>query len=153
MLEKMNDEHAYQNDMDLRHPGQLCGCWVYLYQDPSIAENTAGIIDIGGVRYKILLMCRVNPDKIRQPSGYKNCWILNPCPNEIRPYRILIKKIFQSPISGASQNHITIFQKYPIYYQDIMKEKGISFYETNSTKFSNNDYVINLYTSQDYIYK
>ena len=32
-----------------------------------------------------------------------------------------------------------------------MDEKDISFYETNNTKFSNNDYVNNLYTSQDYI--
>ena len=92
MLKKMN-EQIYRNDKDLRHQGQICGCGTYLFQDPVIAENAAGIVDIGGDRYKILLMCRVNPDKIRQPSGFKNCWILNPCPNEIRTYRILIKKI------------------------------------------------------------
>ena len=151
MLKKMN-EQIYRNDKDLRHQGEICGCGTYLFQDPVIAEKSAGIVDIGGVRYKILLMCRVNPDKIRQPSGFKNCWILNPCPNEIRPYRILIKKIFQSPISGASQNTIKIFKNHPKYYEDIIKEKDISFYETNKTKFNNNDYVINLYTSKDYKY-
>ncbi len=65
-------------------------------------------------------MCRVNPDKIRQPVGYKKCWVLNPTPNEIRPYRILIKKIFKSPMSGASQNEIKIFQSNPLYYQQII---------------------------------
>ena len=126
--------------------------WSLFISRSKSCENTAGIIDIGGVRYKILLMCRLNPDKIRQPSGYKNCWILNPIPNEVRPYRILIKKIFQSPISGASQNEIKVFQNHPKYYQDIIKEKDISFYKTNNTKLKDNDYVINLYTSSDYIY-
>ena len=75
----------------------------------------ASIIDIGGGRYKILLMCRVNPYKIRQPQGFPDCWILNPTPSEVRPYRILIKKIFQSPMAGASQNEIKTFDSNPDY--------------------------------------
>ena len=53
---------------------------------------------------KIIPMCRVNPKKIRQPKNFPDCWILNPTPDEIRPYRILIKKIPISPIAvGANQ--------------------------------------------------
>ena len=31
-------------------------------------------------------MCRINPKKKRQPRNYKYFWILNPTPDEIRPY-------------------------------------------------------------------
>ena len=93
---KIGYEQTYKNDINLKDKSkneyEKCGNGVYLYQNPKIAENTASIIDIGGVRYKILLMCRVNPKKIRQPQGFPDCWILNPTPSEVRPYRILIKK-------------------------------------------------------------
>ena len=102
---------------------------------------------MGGVRYKVLLMCRVNPKKIRQPEGFKNCWILNSTPLEIRPYRILIKQIFQSPMAGASQEEIKTFTTPPKYYLDIIKQKDISFCKNNNY----ND-VIKLYTGSDYIY-
>lgn len=42
-------------------------------------------------------MCRVDPKKIRQPND--NFWVLNPTQDEIKPYRILIKKYFYSPLS------------------------------------------------------
>ena len=148
----MGYEQTYKNDIDLKNPQKKCGSGVYLFQNPKIAENTAGIIDISGVRYKVLLMCRVNPKKIRQPKGFTNCWILNPLPSEIRPYRILIKRIFQSPMAGASQNEIKTFTTIPKYYKDIINSKDISFFKTNKSKFNNYDYVINLYTSNDYIY-
>ena len=145
-------EQVYKNDINLRNPGEKCGNGVYLFQDPQIAENTAGIIDIGGVRYKVLLMCRVKPTKIRQPQGFKDCWILNSSPAEIRPYRILIKKIFKSSMAKASQNEIKIFTEPTSYYKDIIKEKDTSFFNNNDTKLPNNKYVINLYTKSDYIY-
>ena len=91
-------EQTYKNDVNINYKSQKeyqkCGNGVYLFQDPKIAENTASIINLGGISYKILLMCRVNPEKIRKPQGFEYCWILNPTPNEVRPYRILIKKIF-----------------------------------------------------------
>ena len=105
----MGYEQTYKEDKDLRNPSQKCGNGIYLFQDPKIAENTAGIINIGGVTYKVLLMCRVNPNRIRQPEGFKDCWILNPSPFEIRPYRILIKKIYKSSLAGASQDNIKTF--------------------------------------------
>jgi len=145
---KMGYEQTYKEDKDLRNPLQKCGNGIYLFQDPKIAENTAGIINIGGVRYKILLMCRVNPKRIRQPEGFKDCWILNPSPFEIRPYRILIKKIFISPMAKASQEDIKTFSSTPLHIKDIFQKKDISFYKTNNTKYSNDDYVINLYTGE-----
>ena len=148
----MGYEQIYKNDKDLRNPTKKCGSGIYLFQNPKFAENTAGVIDIGGVRYKLLLMCRVNPEKIRQPEGFDNCWILNCTPSEIRPYRILIKKIFKSPMAIASQNEIKTFINSPQYYMDIIKQKDCSFFNTNHSKYNNDDYVINLYTSNDYIY-
>ena len=149
---KMNYQQTYKNDIDLRNRGKKCGCGIYLFQDPQIAENSAGIFDIFGIRYKVLLMCRVNPKKIRQPAGYKNCWILNPTPDEIRPYRILVKTIFNSPLANACQEELKIFTEPSLYYQDIIDKKDISFYKTNNTNFNNNNYVINLYTSNNYRY-
>ena len=75
-----------------------CGGGICLFQDPKLAENCAGIINIFGIEYKILLMCRVYPKKIRQPVNHNKFWILNPTPDEIRPYRILLKKIRNSPL-------------------------------------------------------
>ena len=117
----MNFQQTYKNDKDLRNHKNKCGCGVYLFQNPKIAENSAGIIDICGVRYKVLLMCRVNPKKIRQPEGFKDCWILNPTPYEIRPYRILVKTILQSPLAAASQEEFKFFTEPSSYYQDIIK--------------------------------
>ena len=154
---KMGYEQTYKNDINIKEKSKdeytICGSGVYLYQNPKIAENTASIIDIGGVRYKVLLMCRVNPKKIRQPQGFKDCWILNPTPAEVRPYRILIKKIFKSPMAGASQNEIKTFSSIPNYFTDIITKKDTSFLsKNNSKKFNNDDFVINLYTSNDYRY-
>ena len=149
---KMNYEQTYKNDNDLRNPRKKCDCGVYLYQNPKIAENSAGIIDIYGVRYKVLLMCRVNPKKIRQPKGFKDCWILNPTPDEIRPYRILVKTIINSPLAGASQQEFKFFTEPSPYYNNIIKNKDFSFFEKNKTDYSNNHYVINLYTQQYYRY-
>ena len=62
---KMGYEQVYKNDVNIESDSnneyQKCGNGVYLFQDPKIAENTASIIDIGGVRYKIYfnLLCQV----------------------------------------------------------------------------------------------
>ena len=62
-------------------------------------------------------MCRVNPKKIRQPEIFRACWILNPNPEEIRPYRILIKIIHLSPIKNYNYFYYT---QYPIVYIFLM---------------------------------
>ena len=97
-------------------------------------------------------MCRVVPTKIIQPQGFKDCWILNPTLAEVRPYIILIKKIFKSTMAGPSQNEINTFSSSPKYFQDIINKKDTSFLYKNLSGFNNDDFVINLYTSNDYIY-
>ena len=80
------------NDNDLRHPGNKCGEGIYCTPDIEIAENYAGIIDLDDEKYKCVLMLRVDPKKIRQPESREDIYILNPSCDEIRPYRILLKK-------------------------------------------------------------
>ena len=154
---KIGYEQTYKDDQDIRHPTQKCGSGIYLFQNPEIAENSAGIINIGAIRYKLLLMCRVNPKRIRQPKGFKDCWILNSSPFEVRPYRILIKIIFQSAMSGASQYEIKTFTSTPSYIKDITTIKDTSFYNTKEnflnlfnkkTNISDDEYVIFLYTTK-----
>ena len=96
----------YKEERDIRRSNEknaTCGNGVCLFQDPEYAEKNTSYVDILGFRYKLLLMCRVNPRKIRQPENCEYCWILNPTPDEIRPYRILIKKIPVSPLACSNQ--------------------------------------------------
>ena len=81
-----------ENDEDLRHPGKKCGRGVYCSPDINYAEAYAGITELDGEKYKCVLMLRVNPEKIRQSSSYPEEYILEPSSDEIRPYRILLKK-------------------------------------------------------------
>ena len=130
---------------------------ICVFQNPDFAENSAGYVDILGFRLKILLMCRVNPKKIRRLN---NIWIVNPTPDEIRPYRILIKKIAISPL--ASQTITTSIK--PIdYILDSINSNDLSFYNLPNVKSkyytdakqrypeNKNKFVINLYTSQENI--
>ena len=134
-----------------------CGDGVCVFQNPEYAENSAGFIDILGFRVKIILMCRVNPKKIRQPKNFPECWILNP--NEIRPYRILVKKIPISPLTGAINDKI-ITSKTPIdYIVDAIKSNNFSFSNLakdkkfekfsldNGQKLKDDFFAIKLYTS------
>ena len=88
----MNND--YENQIDYRNNSYLtlwfgkptkCGEGICVYKNPEHAENSAGIVDIPecGYRIKIILMCRVNPTKIRQPYDYSDIWILNETPDEI----------------------------------------------------------------------
>ena len=79
-------------DDDLRHPGKKCGLGVYCSPDIEYAETYAGITKFNSESYKCVLMLRVNPKKIRQSKTYPKEYILEPDINEIRPYRILLKK-------------------------------------------------------------
>ena len=80
------------NDPDLRHPGKVCGLGVYCTPDINYAEGYSGITEFNGERYKCVLMLRINPEKIRQSTTWPKEYILEPNTDEIRPYRILLKK-------------------------------------------------------------
>ena len=81
------------NDDDIRHPGKKCGLGVYCTPDIKYAEDYAGKIKFNNEEYKCVLMLRVNPEKIRQSKRFPKEYILEPNSDEIRPYRILLKKI------------------------------------------------------------
>ena len=80
---------------DIYHPGQKVGVGVYFTPDPKKMEEFAknNVSVINGKKYSIALMVRVKPDKIRCPSGYQSFWVVNASPDEVRPYRILLKEI------------------------------------------------------------
>ena len=141
-----------------------CGDGICLFQNPEYAENSAGNIEVLGERLKVILMCRVNPKKIRQPKRFPQCWILNPTPDEVRPYRILIKRIPISPLSGASNDTI-ITSVSPIeYIVSSIKSNDLTFYklsknkdfkeytEVNNQKINMDFFAIRLYSSQYYIF-
>ena len=129
--------------------GDKCGDGVCVFQNPDYAENNAGYIDLFGYRIKIMLMCRVNPTKIRQPKSFPECWILDP--KEIRPYRILIKKLPISPLTGAL-NEAIITSISPInYIIDAIKSKDFSFVNiANEERFSNISLINGQKTKDDY---
>ena len=56
-------------------------------------EDNENIIEINDKKFKIGFMIKVKHDKIKQSKKNINFWFLNPTSDEIRPYRILIKKI------------------------------------------------------------
>ena len=134
-----------------RSPGQNCKYGAYFYKNPNYAENSCEIINIGGFEYKIMFMCRVKPSEIMQPENFKDCWILPPTPDVVRPYKILIKKIPKSPLAIQSHQVIKLCldPKPPQLYFDILAEKDESFYQNKSHNFSHlsdYDYVLKLYS-------
>ena len=72
-----------------------CKKGVYLTPIIDEAEYWAEEDKFKNKKFKIIIMCRVNPHKIREPNRGDNppYWILNGNYDEIRPYRILIKEI------------------------------------------------------------
>ena len=90
---KKGNRQAFKNDININKKSifgeKVIGEGVYLTPFISIADHYSAPIN----GYKCVLMCRVNPNKIRVPQNEKKYWILNGNFNEIRPYRLLIKKI------------------------------------------------------------
>ena len=91
--EEDDDEYDYSEDDDVRHPGQKVGSGVYCSPNPEVMESYAGKVEIDNGTYKMGFMLRVNPDKIRAPVAKPDFWVLNGNSDEVRPYRILIKKV------------------------------------------------------------
>ena len=83
---------AFSMANDSRHPGKLCGNGVYITPNLNIALGYAGFISLGGKNYRLVIMVRVNPSYIREPVTQKGFWIVDGAPNQLRPYRLLIKE-------------------------------------------------------------
>ena len=92
---KAGEGQSYEDDIDDRHPGKKVGRGVYCSPKPEVMEEYAAgsFTEINGKKYIMGFMMRVKPDKIRQANSQKDYWVLDGTPNEMRPYRILIKEI------------------------------------------------------------
>ena len=90
---KNGSAQMHRNCDDEYHPGKKVGNGVYFSSSIKFAEKYAGIVDIKGKKFKIVLMVRVKPEAIRHCSCNSYIWVVNGTCNEIRPYRILYKKI------------------------------------------------------------
>ena len=83
----------FKNANDKYHMGKNVGEGVYMTQFPKIMEDHCSVYSCQGKKYKIGIMCRVMPDKIRCPESTDDYWVINGTDNEVRPYRILIKEV------------------------------------------------------------
>ena len=139
-ITKIISEREFQTEDDIR-TGFLgffrgkCGGGVCLFQDPKFAENSAGTIHLCGIDYKMIIMCRVNPKKIRQPKNHENYWILNPTPDEIRPYRILLKKVVNFPLLD---NKLITYSSPVDYILNAIKSNNFEFYDLKTDDRFNN---------------
>ena len=82
----------YSNEMDIKHKGKKVGNGIYCTQNPEIMNDFTEAINIKGKEYKLGLMLRVNPEKIRSPQSNDEIWVVDGYSDEIRPYGILIKE-------------------------------------------------------------
>ena len=131
---------------------------IVLYQDPKLAENNAGIINVFGYKIMIMLMFRVNPNKINKSLKNNNCWIFNPTPDEIRPYRILLKiipslltdkiNISFSPIDYI----ITAFKSKNISFYNLAKDKRFLHMSKLNNQNINQDFFTMRFYSSNYYY-
>ena len=144
---------TFMNEVNIRKPTEKCMAGAYFYKNPEIAENSSEVINIGGFDYKIMFMCRINSKKIRQPENFPELWILSPTPDEIRPYKILIKKIAKSSLANASQQNIKMsLSPPPATYYQILQTKDETYFNRNNSGISNLDFVLKNYTGSLYTY-
>ena len=85
---------------DRRHKGQNCGNGVYVTPNINVAFGYAGFITLGQKNYKLVIMVRVNPSYIREPTTQPDYWIVDGKTNQLRPYRLLIKEIGNRPYNS-----------------------------------------------------
>ena len=90
---KKGSGQYHEHCNDLNHPGKKVGEGVYCTPKIEKAEGYAGIVDIEGRHYKLVLMVRVNPKKIRYcEHRERDYWVVSGTTDDIRPYRILYKE-------------------------------------------------------------
>ncbi|KAL4506079.1 hypothetical protein ABPG72_013840 [Tetrahymena utriculariae] len=88
---------------------------VYLTDNADIAGNYSTPFEIGGKAYRMVFQCRVNPEKIKSPEKKPEYFIVeeNDKPQlNIRPYRILLKKLSNEEFDKFKQQKEEIQQNY-----------------------------------------
>jgi hypothetical protein len=89
---KPGSGQAFSAAVDRRHKGQSCGTGVYVTPKIEVAMGYAGTITLGKKNYQLVIMVRVNPSKIREPTTQPDYWIVDGKSDQLRPYRLLIKE-------------------------------------------------------------
>ena len=92
---KAGANQVHSSHDNINKPGSKVGDGVYVTHNIETACGYSGYSEINGSKYYTALMVRVKPDAIRQcKCDYaKDYWVVNGTTDEIRPYRILYKKI------------------------------------------------------------
>ena len=93
---KAGPSQVHQDCLDRFNPGHKVGIGVYFCPEIKIAEAYAGFANLGGKKFKVVLMNRVKNDNIRSCGScqyFENYYIVNGTTDEVRPYRILLKNI------------------------------------------------------------
>ena len=85
----INQVHQYCDNINTRCPLKKVGMGVYVSPNPKVAEGYSSITN----NYLCMFMCRINPNNFRTCEDKKDYWVVNPTEEDIRPYRLLIKKI------------------------------------------------------------
>jgi hypothetical protein len=87
---------AYANDLDINiksdNYGEPCNKGIFLTPSLEIAEKVTVSFKFDKIGYKMLLMCRVKPSKVRIPMKNAQLYIISNS-EHVRPYGILIKKL------------------------------------------------------------
>ena len=129
-----------------RHNKEKTGKGTILYQNIELAEKHASFIDIDkDYIFKLVLMCRVNPNKIRTPEDYKEIWVLNPNSDEIRPYRILLKIYEKKKQDPTPKNFYQFYSVTKVFIECLSKKNESILNENINTNFSEGEYPIFLY--------
>ena len=85
---KEGQAQVHANAEDLNHPGKKVGRGVYCSPDINETEDYGGLCQ----GYKCVFMCRVNPKTVRISKNRPKYWVVDGTSNDIRPYRLLIRK-------------------------------------------------------------
>ena len=143
------------NSINSRSPRRdKTGEGTIVYQDIEFAEKEASIIEAEYFYFKLVIMCRVRPDRIRAPEDYKEIWILNSNSEEIRPYRILVKLFTKKENTLFPKikdefpptNFYKFYNISKTFSQCLLKKDELTIYNNSIYTCTKNEYPIYLYT-------
>ena len=68
-----------KEDNDVMNPGNFVGKGIYHYYNINhlILNQNVGAESVNGKDFLFIFMCKVNPEKIKQPASNPTMWLLN----------------------------------------------------------------------------
>ena len=94
LIPSQNLQWAKDIDINKRSTsfGKPCGLGILASANAELAQKHTVIFKVNDVKYKMLLMCRADPTKIRIPKSDSSVRIVNQA-DDIRPYGILLREV------------------------------------------------------------